>query len=140
MRVKQHTHASQEQSSREQASQLRIDKWLWHARFFKSRSQATDAANGGHVHVNGARVKASRDIRIGDQLEITRDELSLEVIVRSMPLRRGPAGEARLSYEETEASIQRRERQREQQRYVAPAPSRRPDKHGRRALRSLKGL
>jgi ribosome-associated heat shock protein Hsp15 len=117
-----------------------VDKWLWHARFFKSRSQATDAAMGGHVHVNGERVKASRDIKIGDRLVITRDEQKFEVIVRGIPQRRGSASEARLSYEETEVSIQLRDRQREQQRYAAPAPTRRPDKHGRRALRSLKGF
>lgn len=131
----------QEQGAQTDASpHLRVDKWLWHARFFKSRSQATDAANGGHVHVNGERVKASRDIKIGDCLEITRDEQKFEIIVRSIPLRRGPAGDARLSYEETEASVQLRDRQREQQRYAPPAPTRRPDKHGRRALRGLKGF
>ncbi|MFT3807327.1 RNA-binding S4 domain-containing protein [Arenimonas sp.] len=80
---------------------LRLDKWLWHARFFKSRSQATDAAAGGHVHVNGERVKASREVRIGDRLEITREEQRFEIMVRSIPLRRGPASEARLCYEET---------------------------------------
>lgn len=121
------------------SSQLRVDKWLWHARFFKSRSQATDAVAGGHVHVNGERVKASRDIKAGDCLEITRDDLKFEVIVRSIPLRRGPANEARLSYEETETSIKLRDRQREQHRYAAPAPARRPDKHDRRLLRGLKG-
>ena len=67
---------------------LRLDKWLWQARFFKSRSQATDAAAGGLVHVNGERVKAAREIRIGDCLNITRDESRIEVIVLALPQRR----------------------------------------------------
>lgn len=118
---------------------IRLDKWLWHARFFKSRSQATDAVSGGLVHVNGERVKASRDIKPGDRLNITRSEQRMEVVVRSIPLRRGPATEARLCYEETEASANQRAVRREQQRYAPPAPSGRPDKHARRALRGLKG-
>jgi ribosome-associated heat shock protein Hsp15 len=117
----------------------RLDKWLWHARFFKSRSQATEAVAGGLVHVNGERVKPSRDIKVSDRLEITRDETRVEVVVSGIPSRRGPAAEARLHYEETPASTLLREQRREQQRYSAPAPSRRPDKHGRRALRGLKG-
>ncbi|MGC3980543.1 MAG: RNA-binding S4 domain-containing protein [Steroidobacteraceae bacterium] len=132
--------AQQPEAAPTAQAQLRLDKWLWHARFFKSRSQATEAAAGGLVHVNGERVKASRDIKIGDRLDITRDELRMEVIVRTLPQRRGPASEARLSYEETEASMQLREKQREQQRYAPPAPTRRPDKHERRALRSFKGF
>lgn len=119
---------------------LRLDKWLWHARFFKSRSQATDAVAGGLVHVNGERVKASRDVKIGDRLEITRSENKMEVIVRGIPQRRGPATAARLHYEETPTSVQQREQRREHARYAPPAPQRRPDKHARRALRGLKGF
>lgn len=126
-------------SDSQQAMQLRLDKWLWYARFFKSRSQATDAVAGGRVHVNGERAKPSRDIKVGDCLEITREEEHFEVTVLSLPQRRGPAGEARLSYEETAESLHKREQQRQQQRYAAPAPSHRPDKHDRRALRNLKG-
>lgn len=81
---------------------LRIDKWLWFVRLFKSRSQATDAVAGGLVHVNGDRVKPSRLIHVEDRLHITKDEMRLEVIVRGMPVRRGPAPEARLHYTETE--------------------------------------
>jgi ribosome-associated heat shock protein Hsp15 len=119
---------------------LRLDKWLWHARFFKSRSQATDAATGGLVHVNGERVKAAHDIKPGDCLQITRDESRMEVIVHSLPPRRGPASEARSCYEETPASLMLRMQRREQQRFAAPAPTRKPDKHARRALRGLKGF
>lgn len=118
---------------------LRIDKWLWHARFFKSRSQATDAVAGGLVHVNGERVKPSREIHPGDALTITRAEMRFEVIVRSLPARRGPASEARCAYEETDASIAERARKREQLRLAPPAPMGRPDKHGRRELQRLKG-
>ncbi len=133
---------SRDRNDDEQGSdtQQRLDKWLWHARFFKSRSQATDAVTGGLVHVNGERVKPSRDVKVGDRLEITREETRFEVVVRTLPQRRGPATEARLCYEETATSVHLREQRKEQQRYAAPAPSRRPDKRGRRALRGLKGF
>ena len=117
---------------------LRIDKWLWFARLFKSRSQATDAVAGGLVHVNGDRVKPSRVVHVDDRLHITKDETRLEVIVRGMPVRRGPAPEARLHYVETEESIAAREKQRERNRLAAPAPEGRPDKHARRVLRDLR--
>lgn len=117
---------------------LRIDKWLWFVRLFKSRSQATDAVAGGRVHVNGDRVKASRVVHADDRLTITKDEIRLEVIVRSMPVRRGPAPEAQLHYVETDESIAAREKQREHSRMAAPAPDGRPDKHARRALRDLR--
>jgi ribosome-associated heat shock protein Hsp15 len=117
---------------------LRIDKWLWFARLFKSRSQATDAVAGGLVHVNGERVKASRIIHADDRLHITKDEMRMEVIVRSMPARRGPAPEARMHYTETEESIAAREQHRERNRMAPPAPTGRPDKHARRALKDLR--
>lgn len=117
---------------------LRIDKWLWCARFFKSRSQATDAVAGGLVHVNGERVKPSRALHPNDRLLITRDDMRIELIVISMPARRGPAVEARTHYEETAASIAARETRREFARLVAPAPDGRPDKHSRRSLRELR--
>jgi ribosome-associated heat shock protein Hsp15 len=118
---------------------LRLDKWLWHARFFKSRSQATDAVAGGLVHVNDERVKPSRDIKVGDRLYITRSESRMEVTVLRIPQRRGPASEAQQCYEESADSLKLRMQRREQARYAPPAPLRRPDKHERRALRGLKG-
>jgi len=123
---------------RESQGGLRLDKWLWFARFFKSRSQATDAVSGGLVHVNGERVKPAREVRIGDVLEITRDSLRFIVAVRGLPVRRGPATEAQAAYEETAESITQRERKRAQLRMPPPAPDARPDKHARRELRKLR--
>jgi ribosome-associated heat shock protein Hsp15 len=117
---------------------LRIDKWLWFARFYKSRSQATTAVAGGLVHVNGERIKASYSVRCGDRLTITRDELRFEVIVTGLPVRRGPAPEARKHYTETEASVAAREERRLRAQQAPPAPDGRPDKHARRALRVLR--
>jgi ribosome-associated heat shock protein Hsp15 len=117
---------------------LRLDKWLWFARFFKSRSQATDAVAGGLVHVNGERVKPARDVHIGDRLNITRDETRYEVTVRALLTRRGPAAEAQTAYEESAASIEQRERKRANMRLAPPAPDMRPDKHARRELRNLR--
>jgi ribosome-associated heat shock protein Hsp15 len=117
---------------------LRIDKWLWCTRFFKSRSQATQAVTGGLIHVGGERVKPSRLVHVGDTLTITRGDARWEVVVRSLPQRRGPAPEARSHYVETEQSIAARERRQAMARLRAPAPDGRPDKHERRELRNLK--
>lgn len=120
------------------AEGLRIDKWLWCTRFFKSRSQATAAVAGGLVHVNDERVKPSRLVQVNDRIQITRDELRMEIIVQGMPQRRGPAPEARSHYEETPQSVAARETRRELARLSGPATSGRPDKHTRRAIRELK--
>jgi ribosome-associated heat shock protein Hsp15 len=125
-------------SSDDERPGLRIDKWLWFARFFKSRSQATDAVAGGRVHVNGERVKASRNVHVDDRLVITRDEIRFDVVVAALPARRGPAAEARMAYVETPESVAAREQRRENARLAPPAPDGRPDKHARRALRDLR--
>jgi ribosome-associated heat shock protein Hsp15 len=117
---------------------LRIDRWLWFARFFKSRSQATSAVAGGLVHVNGERVKASRSIQVDDRLTITREENRFEIVVTGLPTRRGPASEARAYYIETEASISAREERQRRAQMAPPAPDGRPDKHSRRMLRELR--
>jgi ribosome-associated heat shock protein Hsp15 len=117
---------------------LRVDKWLWFARFYKSRSQATAAVAGGLVHVNGERVKPSYAVQVGDRLTITRSELRFEVTVTGLPVRRGPAPEAREHYAETEASVAAREQRRQNSQQAPPAPDGRPDKHARRALRVLR--
>jgi ribosome-associated heat shock protein Hsp15 len=118
---------------------LRIDKWLWCARFFKSRGLAQDAVEGGHVQVNGERVKASRQVRLGDRLRITRERERYEVEVTGIPVRRGPAPEARQHYQETPESEAARAHARELDRLSAPVSSGRPDKRERRdLLRTLK--
>lgn len=117
---------------------LRVDKWLWFTRFFKSRALATEAVAGGRVHVNGERAKPARLLKVNDELRITRDEVRFDIIVQGMPKRRGPAAEAQTFYVETPASIELREQQRAQRRLAPPAPTGRPDKHGRRALRDLR--
>ena len=122
------------------AAGLRADLWLWYTRFFKSRSIAQAAVEGGHVQVNGERVKASRQVRVGDRLRITRERERFEVDVAGIPARRGPATEARLHYVETPESEAARAAAREFDRLSAPVDSGRPDKRDRRdLLRVLKG-
>jgi len=116
------------------AQSLRIDKWLWCARFFKSRSLAQEAVEGGHVQVNGERVKASRQVRVGDRLRITRERERFEVEVIGIPERRGPAAEARTHYVESAESEAARAAVREFNRLTAPVSSGRPDKRERREL------
>jgi len=116
------------------AATLRIDKWLWCARFFRSRGLAQQAVEGGHVQVNGERVKASRPLRVGDRLRITRDRERFEVEVTGIPARRGPAPEARQHYRETPESEAARAHARELDRLSAPVSAGRPDKRERRDL------
>lgn len=119
---------------------LRIDKWLWHTRFYKTRGLAARAVSGGHVHVNGERVKPSRTVRVGDRLEVTRDRLTWRVSVLALPARRGPAPEAEACYHEEEGSRREREALIEtlrQDRRAMPRTDGRPDKHTRRRLRRL---
>ena len=113
---------------------LRIDKWLWCARFFRSRGLAQEAVEGGHVQVNGERVKSSRQVRPGDVLRITRERERFEVEVTGVPARRGPAAEARRHYRETAESEAARAHARELDRLSAPVSSGRPDKRERRDL------
>ena len=117
---------------------MRLDKWLWAARFFKTRTLATDAITGGKVQLNGARVKASREVKTADQLEISNSESRWEVTVKSLSDKRGPAPEARLLYEESAESIAAREAQRENRKLVIdPAADLhgRPTKRDRRQIR-----
>ena len=98
---------------------MRLDKWLWAARFFKTRTLATDAINGGKVQVNGNRVKAAREIKIDERLDISNGEVRWEIIVKALSDKRRPAPEARLLYEETSASINAREAQRDNRKLQA---------------------
>jgi ribosome-associated heat shock protein Hsp15 len=119
---------------------VRIDKWLWASRFFKTRSLATRAVNGGHVQVNGQRVKPARQVQAGDVLSIRRGPAEFEVVVRMLSDRRGPAVAAARLYEETPESLHRREQAREKRRLERPsgiAPAGRPDKRDRRKIRKF---
>ncbi|MDH3329430.1 MAG: RNA-binding S4 domain-containing protein [Desulfobulbaceae bacterium] len=119
---------------------VRIDKWLWAARFFKTRSIATRAVSGGHVHVNGQRIKPSRPVQVGDELHIRRGLIEFVVIVQSLSERRGPATVARTLYQETEKSIKLREMSAQQKRLeniTGNGPARRPDKRDRRKIRKF---
>ena len=121
----------------EELARVRVDKWLWAARFFKTRALAVEAINGGHVHVNGTRVKAARTLQAGDEVRVRKGPYEFVVAVRGLSTRRGPAPEARRLYEETEASSRAREALAEQRRLEAAgdmAPSRRPDKKERRHI------
>lgn len=115
---------------------VRLDKWLWAARFFKTRSLAAEAVSGGRVHVNQARAKPARVVRVDDTLTIRRGPYEYRVKVRSLSHQRGPASQAALLYEETAESRQRRETLAEQHRLqaVAPHPGRRPNKKDRRHI------
>ncbi len=119
---------------------VRIDKWLWAARFFKTRSLAAKAVSGGHVHVNGSRSKPARPVQVGDELCVRRGSLEFVVFVQQLSSRRGPAELARTLYLETDESIRRRERSRDERRLLnaaAPAPAGRPDKRDRRKIRQF---
>ncbi|MGL6223569.1 MAG: RNA-binding S4 domain-containing protein [Steroidobacteraceae bacterium] len=119
---------------------LRIDKWLWCARFFKTRGLAQEAVDGGHVQLNGDRIKASRQVKPGDRLQVTRDRERFVLDVVSIPARRGPAAEARRHYLETPESEAARAAVREFNRLSGPVSTGRPDKRERRDLmRIVKG-
>jgi ribosome-associated heat shock protein Hsp15 len=122
---------------------LRVDKWLWAARFYKTRSLATGAAERGKVRVNGGVAKPAHGLRAGDTVEITRERDVMEVIVMGLSARRGPATEAASLYRETHESAERRAlaRAAESTRPArTPAPAKRPDKKARRELqRFLRG-
>lgn len=120
---------------------VRIDRWLWAARFFKTRSSATDAVIGGHVHVNGARVKPAKEVGVEDRLEITAGSARWEVVVRAVAEKRGPASVAKTLYEETPESLERRNRLDAERRLARPLGAdlgARPTKRDRRRLDALR--
>ena len=121
---------------------VRLDKWLWAARFFKTRSLASEAINGGKVHVNGYRAKASKTVNVGDQLRIRTGFDERHIIVLAVSDRRGPASQAATLYEETAESIEQRLKEKELRRLNAlavPMPSYKPSKKDRRQIARLKG-
>jgi ribosome-associated heat shock protein Hsp15 len=116
------------------ADSQRLDKWLWSARFYKTRSLAVEAINGGHVHVNDQRIKPAKTIRVGDVIEITKDQYHWRLEVQALAQRRGPAVEAQQLYGEDADSIQQRETLRAEKKLMSPAPTKRPDKRQRRRI------
>ncbi len=121
---------------------IRIDKWLWAARFYKTRSLAATAVNGGKVHVNGCRVKSSKLIQVDDRLEVTRNQIHAVLLVADISDKRGPAIQAEKLYQETAESIQKRELFSQQKKLLnagMPGTKGKPDKHQRKKLRQASG-
>ena len=124
------------------AEPVRLDKWVWAARFFKTRALAAEAVAGGRVEVGGHRVKPGRDVRVGDVVRVRLGPYVHVVTVRALSGRRGPAAEAAKLYEEDPASRAEREKLREQHRLAAHAfafGEGKPTKKERRALDELRG-
>ncbi len=121
-------------------TQMRLDKWLWATRFFKTRTLAAEAISGGKVHVDGERVKPSKTIRIGSKIEITKEPYTFELIVTGLSLQRRSAKEAALLYEELPESIARRQAEalRLRAEKAFSPPPRRPDKKQRRQIHRFK--
>jgi ribosome-associated heat shock protein Hsp15 len=119
----------------EVADRVRMDKWLWAARFFKTRSLAAQAIDLGRVRIEGERIKPAREARIGETLDLQVGEHRLQVVIRALAAQRGPASVARELYRETDGSVARRMR-RQEQRAAEPAQSikGRPTKRDRREL------
>ena len=125
-----------------QAEKIRVDKWLWAARFFKTRAVASKAVDGGKVHVNGQRVKSSRPIQVGDRLHITRGQIEVVVDILGLSDQRGPAKLAQALYEETPESISQRQLKSQQRKLLnasMPRSQGKPDKHQRREIRKVSG-
>jgi len=122
-------------------SPVRIDRWLWAARFFKTRSLAKAAVEGGKVHVDGQRSKPAKVIRIGQTVEVRKSTVVMTVIIKDLAEQRGSAQIAQTLYEETAESIEKREilsSRRKMERAGLQVPSTRPSKKDRRDLRKLK--
>ncbi len=122
---------------------MRLDKWLWAARFFKTRQLAIEAINGGKVHLNGQRTKPGKTVSIGSRLTIHKESLEWQIEVRELPKQRRPASEAVHFYLEDESSRLKRQQQIEEQRLLRaaaprPAPGK-PSKRDRRLIHSFTG-
>lgn len=117
---------------------LRLDRWLWFTRFYKTRSAASAAVQGGHVRLNSERARTSSKVGIGDRIQLVRQQLTYDLTVEDLPVRRGPAPEAQACYSESVESIASREQHlsdlRSDRLQMATTPGK-PDKHTRRQLR-----
>jgi ribosome-associated heat shock protein Hsp15 len=123
------------------AEASRIDKWLWTSRFFKTRSLASEAVNGGKVHLNEQRVKAGRTVKPGDRLSIQKDSVLYEITITAINKTRRPAKEAHLTYEESEQSRDKREQEHTIRKLASasrPTPKKKPGKREREQLRQFK--
>ena len=122
---------------------MRIDKWLWAARFFKTRSLAQQAVAGGRVQLNGERTKRAHEVRVGDSVDVRVGDWRWQVVVKALSERRGPAEEARRLYDETPESRAERERRQDLRRWgaePAAALKGRPTKRDRRRMALLEGV
>jgi ribosome-associated heat shock protein Hsp15 len=120
------------------ADSLRIDRWLFYCRFFKTRGLATSAVSGGHVKLNGERATPGSRVKCGDYIDLVRERLPYSLEVINIPTRRGPAVEAKTCYVEDEETVEQRAQQLavlRQDRMLMPKTEGRPDKHTRRRLR-----
>jgi ribosome-associated heat shock protein Hsp15 len=122
---------------------VRLDKWLWAARFFKTRQIACEAINGGKVHLNGQRTKPGKEIKTGSQLRIHKGALEWDITVRVLATQRRPASEARHFYDETPESIEQREKmaaaQRLERSMLPKIDHRKPNKRQRRMIHRFTG-
>ncbi len=125
-----------------QPESLRLDKWLWAARFFKTRQAAIEAINGGKVHLNGQRTKPGKEVKTGSRLEIHKGSLEWHIIVTGISKQRRPAPEAALLYEESEESREHRRQQVAERRELqgaVPKEKGKPSKRDRRQIRRFTG-
>ena len=125
----------------ENHDRVRVDKWLWAARFFKTRALAVEAIEGGKIEVNGAKVKRAKLVQLGDEVRIRQTPFEHIVMVRGISERRGPASVAQALYEETAESVAARAKLAERMRYEMPlgAETGRPSKKDRRDLNRYRG-
>ncbi len=110
---------------------------MWSARFYKTRALASEAVGGGHVHLNGSRVKAAHPVTLGDELTVRKGRVQFEITVNGLAAKRGPASVAQQLYTESEASLLARQQQADERRLLRatnPAPRKRPDKRARRHI------
>ena len=125
-----------------QLESIRLDKWLWAARFFKTRKLAAEAVSGGKAHLNGQRTKPSKDVKINSHIVIHKDQFSWDITVLGINAQRRPASEAALLYSETEASILKRKQdvaqRRVERQFMHNDSTERPNKKQRRQIHRFK--
>lgn len=141
MSNKPSTPAEQQGDQSTEPGKVRLDRWLWAARFFKTRAQAKIAIEGGKVQLGGQRGKPAKEIGVGQDISVRRGDERFDIVVTQLAQRRGSAKIAATLYEETEASSARRATDnatRKMERAGLKVPKQKPNKHDRRALKQLK--